>query len=84
MAHLPVYFQGNARLRNTGHMGCRGNRANRRGVFKAFANTPGAALLFHVVLQVAARHVQAHGVAKNMAVRISGLDVVAAHANGDD
>ena len=29
-------------------------------------------MLFHVVLQVAARHVQAHGITKNMAVRIGG------------
>jgi hypothetical protein len=60
----------------------RGDGANGRAGVKALANAPGAALFLHVVLQVAARHVQAHGVAVDVLQRIGRLDVFAALANG--
>ena len=56
--------------------------ANGGAGVKAFANAPGAALFFHVVLQVAARHVQAHGIAVDVLQRIGRLDVFATLANG--
>ncbi len=42
----------------------------------------GAALLLHFGLQVAARHVQAHGVAVHMGLGVGGLDVAPAAADG--
>ncbi len=50
-------------------------------VLKGLANAPGAALLFHVVLQIAARHVQAYGIAPDMFHGLRGRNVFAAFAN---
>ena len=65
-------------------LGCRCDRANGCRVVERLADAPGATLLFHLVLQVAPRHVQAHGVAEDVLERIIRLDVLAAGANGHD
>ena len=44
-----------------------GNGANRCAVVKGFANAPWAPLFFHVVLQVATRHVEADCIAIDVA-----------------
>ena len=59
--------------------GC--DRTNGRAVVKGFANAPRTALFLHVVLQIATRHVQAHGIAVNVLHGIGRRDVFAAFAN---
>jgi hypothetical protein len=49
---------------------------------EGFADAPRAALLFHLVLQVAACHVQAHGITVNVLGRVGGWDIPAAQADG--
>jgi hypothetical protein len=53
-------------------------------LLESLADAPGAALLLHLVLQVAARHVQTHGIAVDVLQRIGCLDVLAGLADGDD
>ena len=84
LARLAIHVQGDVGIGNVGHLGRRHQAADRGRVLKALANTPGAALLLHLVLQVAPRHVQADRIAVNMRGRIGGADLRTAHANGHD
>ena len=59
-----------------------GNGANGRRFVKGFADAPWTPLLFHFVLQIAARHVQTNGVTINVFFCIGGFDVSAAGSNG--
>ena len=65
-------------------LGHHGDRANWRGMVKGLADAPGAAGFFHLALQVAACHVQANGIAKDVLVRVGSQDVFTAGANGHD
>jgi hypothetical protein len=51
------------------------NRRNRRGLRERLADVPRPLLLAHVVLQVAARHVEADRIAEDKVLGISGCDV---------
>ena len=79
---LAVDLQRNLRLRYcTGD--CRGgDRADRCGVVERLADTPRAALFFHVVLQVAPRHVQPHCITEDVFAGIGSQDVPATGADG--
>ena len=57
---------------------CRLQRPNRAGPLKGFADLPRTALLFRFALQIAARHVEADGIAPDMLQRIAQGDVGAA------
>ena len=60
------------------------NRADGRRGLKGFADAPWATLLFHIALQIAPGHIQAHGVTVNVLLRIGSCNVLAAHADGND
>ena len=84
MAALPILaadLQVNFCVVHVAGLCYRCDRANRCGLVKPLADTPRAALLFHLVLQVAARHVQTNRITKNVLVRIGCLNVFSAGAN---
>ena len=61
------------------------DRPERRGFVEALADLPGLALVFHLLLQVAARHVEADGIAVDVRQRVDGrLDVAAAALQEND
>src|SRR5450830_678585 len=63
LALLAVYLEPDRGLVQVAGLGHRGDGPDGCAVVEALADAPGASLLLHFVLQVAAGHVQAHGVA---------------------
>jgi hypothetical protein len=62
----------------------RHERAARRGGFDRFADFPRSAHLLGLALQVAARHVEADGVAIDAVEGLLGRDIGATLGQGDD
>ena len=60
------------------------DRPDRRRLLEGLADAPGTALLLHVVLQVAAGHVQADAIAPDVLGRVGRRDVAPAAADGHD
>ena len=78
---LAIDLQVNLGIFDVASIGGSGDRADRCGVVKAFADIPRATEFFGFVLQVAARHVKADGVTVDVLHGVGRLDVFAAGAN---
>ena len=81
---LPLTSSVIARLGVDLALGGAPDRPDRRRVVEALADVPRPALLLRLALQVAPRHVEADGVAPDVAHRVGGGDALAALADRDD
>ena len=77
-----VDLQPDRGLVDAGHRGGRVQRSDRRGVVEGLGQVPGPPLVTQLELQVAPRHVQAHGIAVDVLERVLHRDVAPAAADG--
>src|SRR5450830_589411 len=80
---LAIDLQSNDASGDFTHRFYSADRTDRRRVVKGLADFPGTTLFTHGHLQIAARHVQAHGITEDMRCCILYRDVDATLADGD-
>jgi hypothetical protein len=81
LAHLAIHRQGNRRLLDARHVLRAMDQTDGRGIIECLAHFPRTARIFHLPLQIAARHVETDRVAVDMLARLFHRDITATLAD---